>query len=79
LRELFEAICISKGYKVLSHICIGELLKDIIPNFNYSLFDKVRFIRNGINYYGTKVDFEQGQEIIKQIFEFKQELKINLI
>ncbi|MCZ7405713.1 MAG: hypothetical protein O8C67_12415 [Candidatus Methanoperedens sp.] len=29
LREVLEALCISKGHKVLSHICIGELLKTI--------------------------------------------------
>ena len=27
LREILEALCILKGYKVLSHICIGELLR----------------------------------------------------
>ncbi len=33
LREILEAICISHGYKVLSHICIGELLKDLTKEF----------------------------------------------
>ena len=29
LRETFEALCILKGYKVTSHICLGELLKNL--------------------------------------------------
>jgi len=63
LREILEAICISRGYKVLSHICIGELLKDVL--------DRLRWTRNSINYYGIKVDFEQGKEIIDKIFVMK--------
>jgi uncharacterized protein (UPF0332 family) len=65
LREAMEAICIYKGYKVLSHICIGELLKNLFKEFEYEEFDRLRWIRNSINYYGTKVEFKQGKEIIK--------------
>lgn len=39
LREVLEAICISKGYKVLSHVCIGELLRDLFEDFDYEEFD----------------------------------------
>jgi len=74
LREILESICISKGYKVLSHICIGELLRKELENFDYDEFDRMRYIRNGINYYGTKVDFEQGKEIINKIFSMKKKL-----
>ncbi len=72
LREVLEALCISKGYKVLSHICIGELLKTIITDINYSEFDRLRYARNGINYYGAKVDFVQGKEIIRKIFAMRR-------
>ncbi len=74
LREMLEALCISKGYKVLSHICIGELLKDILEDFDYEEFDRLRWIRNSINYYGEKVDFEQGKEIIKKMFMIKRKI-----
>jgi len=70
LREILEAICISRGYKVLSHICIGELLKDVL-GADYAEFDRLRWTRNSINYYGIKVDFEQGKEIIDKIFVMK--------
>lgn len=79
LREILEALCISKGYKVLSHACIGELLKDIFKDFDYEEFDRYRYIRNGINYYGKKVEFEQGKEIINKIFLMKRKyIKIHL-
>lgn len=74
LREILEAICILKGYKILSHVCIGELLKILIDDFDYNEFDRMRYIRNGINYYGVQVDFEQGKEIIDKIFKMKNKL-----
>ena len=74
LREILEAICISKGYKVLSHACIGELLEKLFADFNYGGFDRVRYIRNSINYYGIKIEFEQGKEIINNIFSMKKNL-----
>lgn len=74
LREVLEALCILKGYKVLSHICIGELLKSILTDFDYDEFDRLRWIRNSINYYGEKVDFDQGKEVISKIFGMKKKI-----
>jgi len=75
LREVLEAICILNGFKVLSHICLGELLKKIIDDFDFNEFDRLRFVRNSINYYGTKIDFEQGKEILGKIFLMNKVLK----
>lgn len=74
LREVLESLCILKGYKVLSHICIGEFLKKILKEFDYEEFDRLRWIRNSINYYGEKIEFEQGKEIIKKIFTMKKKI-----
>lgn len=74
LREILEALCILNGYKVLSHICMGEFLKDKIKDFDYNEFDRVRWIRNSINYYGEKVEFSQGKEIINKIFNIKKQI-----
>ena len=79
LREVLEALCILKGYKVLSHICIGELLRDILEDFDYEEFDRLRWIRNSINYYGEKVEFEHGKEIIKKIFVMKKKILENYL
>ncbi len=74
LREILEALCISNGYKVLSHICIGELLRDILDDFDYEEFDRMRWIRNSINYYGKKIEFKQGKEIIEKTFKIKEKI-----
>ena len=79
LREILESLCILNGYKVISHICIGELLKTIIKDFDYEDFDRVRHIRNGINYYGTKIEFEQGKELIRKIFIIKNKILNNSV
>ncbi len=71
LREVLEALCVLNGYKVLSHTCVGSFLKSIIKDFDYDSFDRFRWIRNGINYYGKRVDFEQGKEVINKIFVMK--------
>jgi len=72
LREVLEAFCISKSYKVTSHLCLGELLKSLVSDFDFNSFDRFRYVRNGINYYGTKIDFEQGKKIINKIFNMKK-------
>jgi len=74
LRETLEALCILKGYKVTSHICLGELLKTLVSDFDFISFDRFRYIRNGINYYGSKVDYKQGKEIIIKMFNLKSEI-----
>jgi len=78
LREVLEAICIMHGYKVTSHVCIEKLLSTIYPDVSWQDFDRFRYIRNGINYYGKKVDFEQGKEIIDKIFLLKKEVSLLL-
>jgi hypothetical protein len=77
LREILEAVCISFGYKVTSHLCLGELLKKLIPGFDFSEFDRLRYARNGVNYYGTKIEFQQGNELIKKTFRIKKEFLLN--
>ena len=74
LRETLEALCILKGYKVISHTCLGELLKTLVSDFDFFSFDRFRYVRNGINYYGTKVDYNQGKEIIHKMFKMKSNI-----
>lgn len=79
LREILESLCILNGYKVISHICIGELLNKIMKEFDYKDFDRIRWIRNSINYYGEKVEFNQGKEIITKIFNMKNKILKNYL
>ncbi len=78
LREILEAICIMHGYKVTSHVCIDKLLSTIYPDVAWQDFDRFRYIRNSINYYGRKVDFEQGKEMINKIFQMKKDVSLIL-
>lgn len=73
LREILEAICIMHGYKVTSHVCVERYLESVYQNISFVEFDRFRYIRNSINYYGEMVEFEQGKEIIKKIFVLKKE------
>tara|TARA_Y100000310_G_scaffold144893_3_gene144225 strand:- start:41428 stop:41763 length:336 start_codon:yes stop_codon:yes gene_type:complete len=74
LREILEALCMLHGYKVLSHVCVGELLNEYLEDFDYHGFNKLRWVRNSINYYGEKVPYDQGKQAIQQIFTLKKSI-----
>ncbi len=74
LSEVLEAICVERGYKVTNHVCLGELLKELIKDFKFTQYDRLRYIWNGIIYYGKQVGLEQGKELINKILLMKKEL-----
>ena len=74
LREILEAYCILHGFKVGNHDCLGKLSKQLEPDFDLNSFDRFRYARNGINYYGTKMDLTQGKILIKGILKLKSEM-----
>lgn len=74
LREVLEAVCIMNSYKVISHICIEKLLETIYPWLRWHDFDRFRYIRNSINYYGKKIEITQGKAIIKNMFSLKKDI-----
>ena len=74
LREILEAICILHGYKVVSHVCMGELIRTLAKDFDYARFDRFRWIRNSINYYGKMVEAEQGKELVVNILRMKKDI-----
>jgi len=45
-----------------------------LKDFDYNEFDRLRWTRNSINYYGTKIGLSQGKEFIKKIFQMKKYL-----
>jgi hypothetical protein len=77
LREYLECISIKNGYKIYNHECYTPFLKEILkmPK-DAENFDKIRKIRNGINYYGREIDVNESEHIIKElqmlIKKFKQ-------
>lgn len=74
LLEVLEAFCLMRGYAVANHVCVGVLTKELYTTFDVVLFDRFRYARNGINYYGIKVDFDQGSALIDKIFILKREM-----
>ena len=78
LRELLEALCTLHGYKVTNHVCLGELLKKLEPHFDYNSFDRFRYARNSINYYGKKVGLIEGKDMINKILQMRKDILIKL-
>ena len=76
LREYCEAIGYTKGYKFLDHESITHFLRDILKEDSISKkFDRYRKLRNGINYYGEKIDIETVKEAIIEIPNLVKELE----
>ncbi len=77
LRELLEAVALENGYKIYNHECYTAFLKEII-NESYlgDEFDKFRVLRNGINYYGRKINQEEGIEIARLMVAFINNIKL---
>ena len=68
LRELLEALSLSKGFKIYNHECYTPYLKEVM---NQSLlsdeFDELRKLRNAINYYGKKFSPEDSTLVLNNI------------
>ena len=68
LRENLECVALEKGYKIYNHECYTSFIREILNKSNEAeRFDKMTKIRNGINYYGQKVDKDEAEYIIDEI------------
>jgi len=72
LREVLEAVSISKGFKIYNHECFAGFILEILemPS-EANTFDKLRKIRNGINYYGKDVLTKDAKNMIIEISELR--------
>lgn len=76
LRELLEALAIKKGFKIYNHECYCAFLKEKVDLSSMGdRFDKIRKIRNDINYYGKDISSEESITIIKEIKELKHKIE----
>ncbi len=75
LRQILEAICLSEGYKVYSHEAFTFYLKKIKEDRIAEKFDRLRKLRNGINYYGRQVSTIVSINAKKEIKELCTFLK----
>lgn len=70
LRMILEITSIQNGYKIYNHECYTAFLKEIMNlTGEADRFDKIRRIRNNINYYGEAISVEESKNIIKEINE----------
>jgi len=84
LHELAESFLRFEKIKIDNHQCLFAYLCEKHPGleFSWDFFEKVRTKRNGINYYGTPVSFDDWKESEIQfrlyIKKLKEEVKKNL-
>jgi hypothetical protein len=68
LRELLEAFALNKGYKIYNHECFSCFLDEIVNEREMAeLFNRIRQIRNGLNYYGRRLSYDDFISIRKDI------------
>lgn len=68
LREIVEAIAAKLGYKIYSHECLTSFLKEILrEEVTATRFDRLRRLRNGVDYYGETVPKAETEKAIQDI------------
>ena len=69
LRSILEAISALDGYKIYNHEGFVYYLKEKNELKLAEKFDRIRRIRNNINYYGSAVSKEEAQDIKDNVNE----------
>lgn len=68
LREVLSAIAISRGFKIYNHDClVGFIVEVLKMPREANNFDRLRRIRNGINYLGKNIDVKGARGDIEDI------------
>ena len=67
LLELLQAVTFKKGFNILNHLCLGYYLRDILKRGDlYVIFDDLRYKRNALTYYGSRMDYETAKQAIEK-------------
>ena len=76
LLELLQALIIRDGYIALNHLCPGYYIRDVLKGEDlYLIFDDVRYKRNSLTYYGSRMDFETAMQAIDKCKKLIKEIK----
>ena len=79
LRELLEALSINKGYKIYNHECYYAFLNEILGESEMAdTFNKLRMIRNDVNYYGKDISAEEAEPILNELENLIKNIKRKL-
>jgi len=75
LLEILQAKAFLNGFNITNHICIGFYLRDVIKREDlFILFDDLRYKRNSLTYYGSRMDFETAKHAIGKCKRIIKEL-----
>ena len=67
LIELLQAMTFKKGFDILNHVCLGYYLRDVLEREDlYQIFDDMRYKRNSLTYYGSRMEYETAKQAINQ-------------
>jgi hypothetical protein len=67
LRSILEAVASIQGYKIYEHEAFTFYLKKIEEGVLSIKFDRLRKIRNSINYYGEDISIAETKEVKEEI------------
>ena len=74
--ELLQAKAFKEGFNIINHICLGFYLRDILKREDlFILFDDLRFKRNSLVYYGSRMEFETAKQAIDKCKKIIKELQ----
>lgn len=79
LRSTLEALASLEGYKVYSHEAFTYYLKENVEGDTSRKFERLRKIRNSINYYGKEISAEEAKELVNEILALIDKIKSMLL
>ena len=79
LRSTLEALASLEGYKVYSHEAFTYYLKENVEGDTSRKFERLRKIRNSINYYGKEISAEEAKELVNEILALIDRIKSMLL
>lgn len=80
LREICEAIALSKEYKIYQHEAITIFLKEILKEEEISFkFDRCRILRNRVHYYGKTISKQETLKAVSDIKSIISKLKLKYL
>jgi hypothetical protein len=76
LRGILEALSLKRGFKIYNHECYTAFISEILNmSREADIFDNLRKVRNGINYYGKNVSQEEAKSVIGDLIKLIKHFK----
>lgn len=70
-----EALAIKNNFKIYNHECYTAFLREIMNKSSLAKeFDRLRKIRNSVNYYAKDISLNDTKDILTQIKKLREEI-----